>query len=424
MISTTSTTRAAAAQAASSGARAPGNDAGFRADVLRSLGANDGEVAELLVYCENAFDCAAAPRPCAYPLADEPFVSAWAEYAAEVAEIGAYEALRRHLVQLRFPVARRISETAAYRAAARRGVFPDAARWGRGLELARPELVRLELHQTAAGRIPVIYAGTREDFVLLLQALARRNEPVPIPPSFGACVVSGYNNWDRVHRYRAAWELGDPARATEAAWAEEFNQLVPRKELYQDRFILLSPGPYSATAASDLGLTPAEWNETSLRIRLEHECAHYFTRRVFGSMRNALLDELLADYSGMVAATGRFRADWFLRFMGLEAFPAYRSGGRLENYRGTPPLSDGAFIVLQRLVRLAALRLEELDRTRVGPVGTLTDRAVRLTSLASLTLEMFAAPDTRVELAEPQPSRSRSRTADEIGTSTPELVLR
>ena len=30
-------------------------------------------------------------------------------------------------------------------------------------------------------------------------------------------------------------------------------------------------------------------------------------------MRNNILDELVADYMGITAAAGRYRADWFLR---------------------------------------------------------------------------------------------------------------
>jgi len=67
-------------------------------------------------------------------------------------------------------------------------------------------------------------------------------------------------------------------------------------------------------------------------------------------MRNNLLDEVIADYFGITAACGRFRADWLLRFFGLESYPRYRAGGRLEHYRGDPPLSDAAFLVLQRLL--------------------------------------------------------------------------
>jgi hypothetical protein len=127
----------------------------------------------------------------------------------------------------------------------------------------------------------------------------------------------------------------------------------------------------------------------SLLIRRDHECTHYFTRRLFGSMRNNVLDELIADYAGLVAATGRFRAGWFLRFMGLEDFPRYRPGARLDIYRGKPPLSDGAFRVLQALVRSAAENLERFDAER-GPRSP-EETALTLTALASLRLEDLAA---------------------------------
>ena len=131
------------------------------------------------------------------------------------------------------------------------------------------------------------------------------------------------------------------------SWPEEFQRIKAQKELYQDRFIILSTGPYSNVHAGEIGLDPEDWLKLSLVIRREHECAHYFTRRVFSSMRNSLLDEIIADYCGITAAVGRFRADWLLRFFGLESFPHYREGGRLQNYRGTPALSDPAFVVLQ-----------------------------------------------------------------------------
>jgi hypothetical protein len=80
-------------------------------------------------------------------------------------------------------------------------------------------------------------------------------------------------------------------------------------------------------------------------------------------MQNNLLDELIADCAGITAALGYFNADWFLAFVGLEQYPAYRKGGRLQNYRGVPPLSDGAFTILQRLVYHAAKNLEIWTQT-------------------------------------------------------------
>ena len=224
----------------------------------------------------------------------------------------------------------------------------------------------------------------------LVQALGHRNEPFPVPDSQGALMLSGYNNWARIGSLRREWEARNPA-GSDAGWGEEMARLKPQRELYQDRFILLSDGPYSAVPAADLSLDEAAWREISLAIRRDHECAHYFTRRLFGSMRNNLLDELIADYAGMVAALGRCRADWFLRFLGLEDFPHLRTGGRIGIYRGTPPLSDGAFGVLQALARDAARNLERFDASLPAGSRGLAERARALTAIASLRLEDLAA---------------------------------
>ena len=377
----------AGAPGAASAETDPGLGSEVRARVLRNLGASESEVDELLRYNENLFRVPDPLPP--FPLPDEPFVEAWEEYAREAAARGVFPVLSEALVQLRFPVAPGISETEAYQAATRRGVLPpDSAP---GLVLEAPERLRLFLHPTAAGRLPVLVAGARADFVGLVRALARKGEPEPVPDSMGALVVGGYVNWGRVARLRAAWEAGEVELGDRTEWS--LGAIRDRKELYQDRFVVLSDGPYSGVPASDMGMAEDEWRRLSLTIRLEHECAHYFTRRVLGSMRNALHDELIADYCGISAAAGRFRADWFLRFLGLEHPTQYRSGGRLEVYRGTPPLSDGAFAVLQRLVRRAAAHLEAADAGRGPEFRTTEGRARVVLVLAGLTLEEVAAED-------------------------------
>ena len=170
--------------------------------------------------------------------------------------------------------------------------------------------------------------------------------------------------------------------------------MVCRKELYQDRFILLSTGPYSGVSGTDLGMSDASWNYLSLRIRLEHECAHYFTRRVFGSMSNSLLDELIADYVGLAAVTGSFRAEWFLRFMGVDRDGRMRPDGRLHIYRGTPPLSTDAFAVLQRLVRSAAYGLEALHPLANRSNAASDGLADAILTLARETVESMAVLGT------------------------------
>ncbi len=320
---------------------------------------------ELRSYARNAFDARALDEGLTLPLPDEPFVAFWEARAGEARERGALAVLAEHMPQLRFPIRAGIRESDAYQAATRRGVPPDDIAEATGLELARPEVIELAIYPSPAGRIPLIIVRGRQEFVALVRAITHRNEPKPVPDSQGAIMIAGYNNWSRVRELRRR--------------GEELH-----RELYQDRFILLSNGPYSAVPAADLGLDEQEWRELSLVLRRDHECAHYLTRRIFGSMRNNLHDELIADYAGITAAVGRYRAGWFLRFLGLEGFPAYRAGGRLDLYRGDPPLSDGAFRPLQAMIQEVAETVERFDADRPDHPR---ERALALLALAVLGLE-------------------------------------
>ena len=358
----------------------------FRASVLASFGAEDGDLAELLEYNRNHFDLKHASGR-HFPFPDEPFVAVWDDYARKVLEAGSIALLASYLVQLQFPIQAGISESPAYIACTRQGASSSNDH-SMPLQWRDSERCHVVIHSTAAGRIPLLIAGHREDFVSLVRALTRRNEPVPIPDSMGACMVAGYNNWHRIALLRQQFESSAPPNAS---WAEEFQRIKAKPELYQDRFIVLSSGPYSGVQAADLGLDEETWRTCSLAIRREHECAHYYARRVFSSMRNNLLDELIADYFGISAAVGGFRADWLLRFMGLESFPNYREGGRLQNYRGKPPLSDDSFLVLQRLVRAAALNLQSFDEQCLLQSRHLALQPAIYATLAAMTLEEMAA---------------------------------
>ncbi len=111
-------------------------------------------------------------------------------------------------------------------------------------------------------------------------------------------------------------------------------------------------------------------------------------------MQNNLLDEFIADYMGIVKAIGYYRADWFLRFIGLENFPNYRAGGRLENYRGNPPLSDGAFKILHALVKDAAENVERFSNTKLKNNQHSDLPLIMLLTLTQLTLEEMASPES------------------------------
>jgi hypothetical protein len=359
-----------------------------RRQVLVNHGATATEVIELLAYNQNLFDWGLDED-----LEPEAHVAAWQGYLTDAATVGVWESLRRRLVQLQFPVQLGMSEAEEYRSSTRRGIpVPTGMA---GLQLRSPDCLELSIHQSWAGPIPVIFAGDRADFELLVQALSRRNEPVPIPAAMGACMVAGFNNWDRIASYRRRWETQHGSDG----WDREWRRLIPHQALYQDRFIILSDSPYSNVAATALGVAEDVWRQQSRQIRLEHESIHYWTRRCLGSMQNNLLDELLADYWGLVAATGEYRADWWLHFLGLEGWPIYRSTGRMGNYQGTPALSAGAWEVLQSLVVAAAQNLERVHGAICQPPILATAHCL-VKAMSCLTLEEIAMTESIEVLAE------------------------
>lgn len=342
---------------------------------LLSRGATEDQAAALLAYNTNTFQLPTGNLR--LPLRDENFVDSWRTYAEEVRNSGTLRSLERYLVQLRFPIKANISRSSEYISATQFDrLFSQIQEWV-GLGLSCPDLCTVDIYPTPAGHIAIITSPLRSDFVLLVQAFGHKNEPVALPPTMGALMVAGYRNW---HRVTQVLEQNDSIAA---------NGILANRCSYQDRFILLSKGDYSGVSAHQLGLTAEEWRETSWLIRREHETAHYFTRRVLRSMRNNIFDELLADYCGIVRACGRFRADWFLLFLGLEAYPRYRPGGRLENYRGNS-LDDSAFRILQSLVYDAALSVESFDRELRQQAASPMDWPFAILTLSRFYLEELA----------------------------------
>ena len=154
------------------------------------------------------------------------------------------------------------------------------------------------LFQSYAGRIPVLHMKEREDFERLLCDIYYKGERRSIPASMGASAIKG---WKDV--------TGQPHRV-----------------------LLLSDGYYSNIPPEKAGFSPEDWKQKSYLLRRAHECTHYYTLRAYGFMNNALRDELIADATALIQVFGEFRRDLFLLFMGLESYPDYRKGGRLENY--------------------------------------------------------------------------------------------
>ena len=292
--------------------------------MLRGLSRDDAAVEAVARYCANPFPPQPLPPPPVFPLATEPHVADWSRYAAEAGG-DPFAYLQRSLPQLGVPIRAGISKTDAYGRVARRGEPCLEETFGERLRLQRPQALRLVIHQHPAGALPVLVSSERGDFETLVRALACRSEPEPISSSVNAQMVAGFINWERVQRYRDAW-LAEGG--SQDGWPEEMARAA-REESWRfyDRFMLTCERPYSDVSASQLGLamSEADWVEKSTLLRVEHEFTHYATKRAFGAMSLHLFDETIADFMGTTLALGTFRAEWFLRFLGLEAWPAVRT---------------------------------------------------------------------------------------------------
>ncbi len=355
-----------------------------------------GQLAFLL---ENQFDHTRVSAWGEIPITDELFIRDWAEYIKNIPQQGFLDALRQRLVQLNFPIREGISHNHNYQQATRRGLDTFAMPEAKGVELEEADDIELYLYQTIAGKIPVMQVSNRSDFETLVRVFAHRNEPVMIPPSMGACMIKGYNNWDRVKKYKEKWyrEHGGQ-EVPDLLWSLEFERMKSQPELYRDTFLILSDREYSNVPAETLGISGDDWRRISLIIRREHEATHYCTLRFLGSACNHLLDEIIADYMGLVAATGRYEAHWFLCFMGLENYPAYRTGGRLANYLKNRELSDEAFEELKSYVNNAACNLDVFSKKYAPAIYQGEGKFRMLLAMSRMNLIELASEDMERKL--------------------------
>jgi hypothetical protein len=321
-------------------------------------------------------------------MSEEPHVETWRAYLNPPPS-DFFACLQERLPQLAIPITKGIASTDAYRDVVRRGKpFVEDAFGGR-LSLERPELFRFFVGEHPSGALPVLLTPHRADFETLDRALGFRNEPVPINPSVNAHTIAGFINWDRVRRHQTAW-IAARSSADGSTWAGEMERVMKNERWrFYDRFILLCGKPYSGVSSSELGLDVGEeaWIETSTVLRLEHEFTHYATKRVYDEMKTNVLDEVICDWAGMTKALGGFRADWFLRFLGLESLPRIREDARVLAY--VPGLGEDAVALVCRLTARAAAGVEALHDELYAE----EERPRFLLALTRLTLELLASEE-------------------------------
>lgn len=186
----------------------------------------------------------------------------------------------------------------------------------RPVNFADADGLRLEIYDSFAGRIPVIYIKNTGDFENFITNAVYKGVAPDNLSQTGASFISGKTT----------------------------------------RFIVLSAKPYSNVPASEIGISSEEWAEKSMIIRREHECTHYYTKQVFGTARNNLHDELIADFFGIYEAFGEYRAELFLRFMGIGG-----SDGRLSVY--TSGMSERLLAAVSEVAVQASTYLRKYSET-------------------------------------------------------------
>lgn len=254
-------------------------------ETLRSLCPNDSVYEELLDYTKNKFN---VENEIPESIPDEPFISIWSRI------IGRTENEDIQMV-----------------------INEEIPHGDQDVVLQEPESVKMEIYNSVAGNIPIIYVKHEDDFYELVTKIINKGKVMPNLKTTGASFAFGKNN----------------------------------------KFIVLSNKPYSNIPANEIGLSEDVWKDYSMIIRREHESTHYFTKRFLGSSSQNLHDELVADFAGMYCAANEFPALWFLKGMGIDKYPEPQKAGRFEVY--TTGLSEDAKKVLKGIIVKVAHNVEE-----------------------------------------------------------------
>lgn len=210
----------------------------------------------------------------------------------------------------------------AHRRASGSGITPEGATLDHFIGSDEDELCEVD---TPAGPIDVIFLKQRKDFETFLQIVGHKSQPAPIDRTVGAITYRGLADWGAVRdAYQAYVATGGDD------WVGEFNRLARQPGMFRAEIIVISEGPYSNVPASDTPYDELEWVGVSREIRLHHECAHVVCRRTMPGDILPVWDEVTADVTGLLCATGKYDAPLAARFLGIT--PNGYAGGRLAEY--------------------------------------------------------------------------------------------
>ena len=318
---------------------------------------------------------------------NETGIEYWEDLAKKITEDKLlFNELKKCYPQLNFPIELGIEEKQEYKDVVLKGKTENI-KLPSALRLNDPKNITLKIGESIAGKIPILTVPDQEDFIKILQCLLYKNNPKPVPQSMGAVLINGLNNWQKIANLKSDWL----ANHTVDNWSKEFYlNVLPSYSLYKDKLIIISTKPYSNVSAKQLGLNESLWLSYSISIREEHECTHLYTLKKFGIASNNLHDELIADYIGIVKTIGKYNKSWMFMFMGLENYPKYRQGARLENYVSDDKLSKDDFIKLIEIVKMAIENISIFDES-VGKLQSNIDQMCRIDALCETSLEELSS---------------------------------
>jgi hypothetical protein len=339
---------------------------------------------ELKKYFQNKF--LSKDKKTQSHFADESYIKSWKSYCSEAEKVGAFQDLKNCYPALNFPIEEGINKTQGYIDAVLKGKA-ELINERNDLQLNNPEGLEIEIYESIAGNVPVLKVPDNQDFTKIVQCLLHKNNPTAVPQSMGALLANGVNNWERIHTLKKEWFVNNPS----GDWNQEFSKnVLPNPQLYKDKIIILSTKPYSNVPADKLGLTDEIWKNYSYSIRLEHECTHLYTLKKYGFATNNLHDELIADYIGITKTIGSYKKEWMLAFMGLEDYPNYRKGARLENYLGNTDLSFESFEQLTKIIKSSVENIAIFD-AELGKINSDKDQICRMDALCETPILEIAS---------------------------------
>ena len=232
--------------------------------------------------------------------------------------------------QLSLGVIEGMSQSEEYRNIVRRGIMPEELSFPFELSGEEDEYTL----RTPCGEVNVLYLPDRSIFEYFIKVLAHRNEPVELPASMGASLISGINSWRKIYAHKEEYE-----KSGNTDWDEEFNRFISVKENYKDTVLIVSKGYYSALKPECIDMESDEWIDKSKTIRIYHEISHFISRRLFIENKEALRDEIVADAIGFIAAFGYYDKTLAEKVLGIENKELNRNG-RLVNYVSEEELEE------------------------------------------------------------------------------------